>query len=437
MKKSIYLIFVLAAALTFQSCLHDQEDVFDQSAADRLDNAAEGYKTLLESATDGWELKYYVGRSYAYGGYTYLLKFQNGKVTASTELASDPSETITSSYDVIKDQGPVLTFNTYNTYLHALSEPDGDNLEGLEADYEFVIEKASGDTVYLKGKKFGNYMQLVKASSGLDWTEYLTEISNMSTDILPTYLILDGGTEIGTATVDMNYRQFGPVIDDVDTSLAFCVTTDGIQLRESYEINGKSCRNFTFDSDAATLTCTDEGATSIVLTFNRPEGYLLYNEILGDYDLHVTFSSGADTIPITISEGDGRSTYVVSGLADAYDVTFQYNGTYGCAEWLLQNVGDLNGYGIWCCPFNGVSGYFTWASGSGLYLAQSLSDPNVLLPVDNQVTSIGVTGFFLCAFDGTPSGTSYDFTIIRGHTDWYFGGKNYYINSVDYLEKTN
>ena len=79
----IYLTFA-AAALTMQSCLHDNEDTFALSAAERIDKAVADAKALLESADNGWKLEYYLGSEYSYGGFNYLVKFgADGKASGT------------------------------------------------------------------------------------------------------------------------------------------------------------------------------------------------------------------------------------------------------------------------------------------------------------------------------------------------------------------
>lgn len=122
MKKIIFSIQILFVTLMLSSCLHDDNVVFDEPAAQRVEKAVEADKTLLESATNGWLLRLWTEENYEGGGYTYLMKFKDGKVTVASDI-DYPQNTSSSSYDVIKDMGPVLTVNTYNKIFHMLSSP--------------------------------------------------------------------------------------------------------------------------------------------------------------------------------------------------------------------------------------------------------------------------------------------------------------------------
>ena len=81
-----------------------------------------------------------------------FMKFKSGKAYVSSDIA--PGSMVTSSsYDVISDRGPVITFNTYNMIMHYLASPSMSNVEGEQGDYEFVITKTTQDSIYVKGKK--------------------------------------------------------------------------------------------------------------------------------------------------------------------------------------------------------------------------------------------------------------------------------------------
>ena len=120
--KKVYLLFMaIVLTLSLQSCLHDDKTTFDLPAAERIEKKVADYKALLESSEDGWVMQYYTGKNYSYGGYTLLLKFKNGHVTAMGDV-KDIEAQATSGYDVVKGLGPTLSFNEYNAVIHPLAE---------------------------------------------------------------------------------------------------------------------------------------------------------------------------------------------------------------------------------------------------------------------------------------------------------------------------
>ena len=92
-----------------------------------------------------------------------------------------------SLYEVIADNGPVLTFNTFNQVLHVFSNPEHPEIldpheegyligYGWRGDYEFIIKKAVEDTVWLKGKKYGAEITMTKLAPEIQWQTYLDEL---------------------------------------------------------------------------------------------------------------------------------------------------------------------------------------------------------------------------------------------------------------------
>lgn len=81
-----------------------------------MDKALKSYKEILSSSTNGWLLEYYPEKNQSYGGYSYVLKFTSSKVEAFIELA-DAESSEESLYQLIADDGPVISFDMYNSFL--------------------------------------------------------------------------------------------------------------------------------------------------------------------------------------------------------------------------------------------------------------------------------------------------------------------------------
>ena len=171
--KKVYLLFMaIVLTLSLQSCLHDDKTTFDLPAAERIEKKVADYKALLESSEDGWVMQYYTGKNYSYGGYTLLLKFKNGHVTAMGDV-KDVEAQATSGYDVVKDLGPTLSFNEYNAVIHPLAETWLGSPDGAQGDYEFSILVQPTIVSSLKDVKWHNEMVLTRLPKGTNWEEYM------------------------------------------------------------------------------------------------------------------------------------------------------------------------------------------------------------------------------------------------------------------------
>ena len=177
---------LLAVALAFTGCQGEEPDLFEKSAAERLNEIAKDYTAVLAESEAGWIMEYYPTNSNEDPtglGYLMLVDFdKNGsvKIGMMNDLTDGAYEEATSLWEIITDNGPVLSFSTYNEILHFFSDPAiYDQGLGLEGDYEFVMVDVPEDhqTIMLKGKKRGTYVRLTRLPAGTDFEEYLTDVN--------------------------------------------------------------------------------------------------------------------------------------------------------------------------------------------------------------------------------------------------------------------
>ena len=153
--KAKYIVLVIALAGVFCACNRDEKDLFDEQAAIRAQKALENAYDILTAPANGWEMLYFANPESA--GYNVIVTFnENGSVTATAKNKATTANKIqtdsSSTWGVISDYGPILTFDTYNKVLHAWADPQDDG-DGLLGDYEFLILHADANYVKLKGKK--------------------------------------------------------------------------------------------------------------------------------------------------------------------------------------------------------------------------------------------------------------------------------------------
>lgn len=256
----------MAVGTLFTACLHDEDEKFDTPATQRLLETVEADKQLLESAPNGWRLYYFVGDNYSGGGYTYFLRFNGGRVEVGSELT--PGQTATSHYDVVREQGPVLTINTYNEVMHALAEPSYEDIEGQQADFEFLIQKTSQDSIFLKGRKWGNKMLLVRMPEDQTWQQYLDGIAEYERLLLRTYDVIVNGKQTATAYFNTDSRRATITSRDSSRVTPFCVTPDGFYVAEAVGgVNG-------FTAVPQSLSLQSNGPASVQLKERITPEYL-------------------------------------------------------------------------------------------------------------------------------------------------------------------
>lgn len=273
MRKFLLYIMGVISMLSFQSCLHDDKEVFDESAAERLEHATEETKQILESSTSGWAFQYYLGDEYTSGGCTYLVKFKDGKADVALDLVDDPTDITHSSYDVVKDQGPVLTFNTYNEWMHYFANPNSDGTTS-GGDFEFTVMKISNDTIDLKGRTTGNKMRLIRLPENTDWSTYFNAIYDFEDNMFDSYRVMEDGVEQGV--VSFNSRRYSYVASDKSVVRnPYCVTPNGIAVPVAF---ADDAHNFVQKDGELNLTATDVASgKSLVLQPLISPSYVIKN----------------------------------------------------------------------------------------------------------------------------------------------------------------
>ena len=243
------LMFTTALSLmvaTLPSCLKDDKANFSGSPATRLDEAVKVNKQILESAPNGWSLGYYAGRNYSGPGFTLTLKFKDGKAYIMGDN-KDATTVGVSEYDVVKDQGVVLTFPTYNSVIHELAGASQGYPEGLQGDYEFSILEANSNFIRLRGKKWKNEMILtpIKNQTQEEFIQkVLTIREGMTTN---NYHFILGKDTLSAGEVNIETRRLTAKINTVSYDLAYNLTDTGLNLSSPIKIGTKEYSSFTWN----------------------------------------------------------------------------------------------------------------------------------------------------------------------------------------------
>lgn len=296
MMKKLYKFSVIAAVLmsaSLASCNHEEADIFDQNAAHRTEEARKMYKEILLDKGGKWQMEYFTTEEEH--GYVYLFTFRNdGTVTISgnneyiTKLTNIDSNvpsygSETSMWTILSDNGPVLSFNSYNTIFHLFATPE--DIPGTErdeqgyghsGDYEFDLMKFSNDTLYLEGKKNGAQIIMTRIAPETDDETYLNEVvaladSFFNAKVPAVYVNLPGGYRHvvldGATQLPKFYPETGDYITEYVGRNAI-ITHDGftlgkpLTLRDSIDGNDYTIQHFIRQKDGS-LLCTDDNRITI------------------------------------------------------------------------------------------------------------------------------------------------------------------------------
>ena len=406
MKNIINSILIGTAVLGLSACsLHDDTELFGEPAAERLEKNVAADKTLLESAANGWELHLWTGKDYSGGGYTYFMKFANDKVTVSSDIAPANMKT-TSSYDVISDQGPVLTVNTYNEIFHYPAEPSMDDDDGEQQDYEFVIMRTTNDSIYLRGKKWGNHMVMTRVAESTSWEDEINKIQQMDEDLMRTFSLVEGNDTLGGVSLGDDR-----ILTYTDKSgykkIPYYVSTKGITLAKPLEVNGKALQELDYDADDMSLNPDGATAQGVKLSVKLPKNYMKYSEFAGDYNMTTYWGSSKLTLHL-VPAGDGK-TYLLKGMNANFDLTLTYDKTSGTLSLNTQHLIDVGDNQVWLCGWNAFGeGYFTWSTDAGMIVSRDTNEAGTVLKFEpNDYVGLTTDSFILVLFSGSPSNDTY------------------------------
>lgn len=325
MKNRLLYLMMALSVLTLQSCLTDDDKVFNESG-DRVQNYLVNAKSVLSKAENGWHLAYFPHRQLKYGGFNYCLKFtDDNKVTVWYE--ENPGETVSSTYALTGDDGPVLTFDTYNKFMHLYATPSQGEYEAKDGDFEFILLKVTDDLITLKGKRSGNMMYMTRLTVTPE--AYMQIIQDMKDDdheFGGGTVDVDGVTY--DASFDMRNRRL-TVTDPEGKTVAtrtYIFTANGIQLADTITVGSVVMKDFVFDKEAKTFA--SGGAT-----FNMESTYRSYEDFIGTYKINELASA-----TVTIKADTVGKTYLVDGFTYQGSPLMRYDSYWGSVEFAPQYI---------------------------------------------------------------------------------------------------
>lgn len=255
MNKKLYIIPLLAAAsLSLSSCEESAGSIFDQSAAERLEQSKKDYADALCADGGIWEFQYFANHDEP--GYVFVCEFTaDGAVVFHTDhkWIGSTYKSEKSLWDVISDNGTVLSFNSFNTLFHIFSDPanitgkdapTNDRKEdidetgyGHEGDYEFLLMDNDGQSIRLMGKKRSLIAWLHRLPADTDPQAYLKSISDIRNSFSKKFTTLCLTEKATGARYDMTAFATGvpSVVPYLSTNpYAQTVTGNGIFTTEGF-----------------------------------------------------------------------------------------------------------------------------------------------------------------------------------------------------------
>ena len=374
MKKTLYISALAGLMLSVSSCNLEQDKIWEESSAIRMQKTIEQYSEVLTSAPNGWGMEYFANG--AQGGFNFVMKFdKNGSVIIGGKNAvstgGEYKEEL-SLWEFIKDNGPVLTFNTYNSVFHPFADPDPSHSgqsdgTGLGGDYEFITISATPDSVILLGKKTTNKICLypLTTPNGEDYFNRLEELEHKFFNPNLPNLWLDASGERYTAVFDVKNRAISYVPEGGDpisetTFSTYGMTNNGIKLYEPYTgMSGTfAVQEFVYDESKGILLAKEDGKTnfsagSLADVFQNKKIRWRTSAETVNGELARIYKDVVDQCKKTLRKNFGYFEFSYNSIANSYVLAFK-NGTYsgyfvstysvenGVAKFNITSEGNAN-----------------------------------------------------------------------------------------------
>lgn len=393
---------ISASSMMLSSCLKDQEDIFDVDAANRLEQRLEDCKNTLVSSENGWAMDYFPDRDITYGGFVYAMKFTENDVTITCELA--PGQTETSLYKMTNDNGPVLSFDSYNTFMHFFADPSSDRYEAYDGDFEFIIMDVKPDLITLRGNRTGNAIYLHRLDS--DPVQYVTQSASMAENIFQTEFKGTCGSDEVYASNDLGirYMEFqwkemekqenGEEIEVAKASGAYYVPTPtGIHFVEPVQLSANSgeVTDLSYDNSTFILSGTDSKGNAVSIKGQVAANYSMYNEFIGNFTMTYGTSGSLDVQIVDDGTGSG---YLIKGITNACDIKATYNKSVGGIDIANQIIG-VGTQDTWMFLATLANGnfYANVTSSIGMVAIKDVDNPGTFEFTDNGRAAQPMVGF--------------------------------------------
>ena len=289
MKKNIRYISVALAAIAFGGCSHFQEeDLFEESAALRIEHNAEKLQQILVNAPQGWVIQYYTGRGVSvFEGFNLFAKFErDGKVTMAgnhrflRDGNAGKYTEASSLYELIREDGLVLAFNTWNEVLTPFVDPvapwaapkdllkDG---AGMQGDQNLVVKSMKEDEVICRGERYDALIRLVKADR--DWKTYIEDTETMknriTNNVINSFYITCGkDTMYYVGLRNGRYRISERVTKPLKVdSVSCCFTPTGFRNERVDTLGGHLFQEFKLNEEGSALV-NEDGSVQVVATWD-------------------------------------------------------------------------------------------------------------------------------------------------------------------------
>ena len=294
--KKIFLTlpaFMMATALT-TSCSFEQDEYFDESASLRVTHQNENIKNRLveQSAADknGWVIQYFVAGTddYNFEGFNLFGRFyDDNKVTLASNHRflrdgnANKYTEHTSVYQMLAEEGPILSFNTWNDILSVFADPVDpsqapksivNNGEGMFGDHNLVFHSMDDAQILFRGERHRAEVRFIPCDR--PWEEYMDAVTenknHIATSKLTSYYVTDGVDTMYFSGLNKGVFIYGErIVDPLKKKTLSCVfTPNGFRINHVDSLGENGFQEFTLAEDNSKLL-SEDGKTEVIACWDN------------------------------------------------------------------------------------------------------------------------------------------------------------------------
>ena len=187
MKTRYIFLLALIAAASLVSCQQMEKPAFEDPASTRMEKFLDNFQNVISNPKggNGWYMAYYTEQDKTMGGSIYTIQFDKPAKGEATIFHEDVTPAAgwgdSCNYKLSRDDGPVLSFDTYNVAMHYFSTSSSEYYQSRGGDFEFELMSACPDSVVMRGKRSRNIFKMYPLEEAPD--TYIQKIQKMDADL--------------------------------------------------------------------------------------------------------------------------------------------------------------------------------------------------------------------------------------------------------------
>ena len=297
------------AAMLSTSCTFEQEDYFDESASLRITHLNEDIQSRLVNQStgenNGWVIQYFVAGTdeMDFEGFNLFGRFyKNNTVTLASNHRylrngnANKYTEHTSHYEMLAEEGPVLSFNTWNDILTVFEDPvspssapgriEQDGV-GMNGDHNLVLKSYNENEIVFRGERHSALVRFVPCDRSFE--EYIAAVNDFKNSItsntMSNFIVTNGTDTMYFAGLNKGlFGYYDRLVDPLKRKTLSCVfTPNGFLLNHVDSLGTQTFQEFTMAEDKQKLL-SEDGLTKVVSMW---ENYVLTNTTLWKFDTSV------------------------------------------------------------------------------------------------------------------------------------------------------